>query len=247
MERSGRAVAVILRRELAAYLKSAHGYVVAAALLLLAGVLFYAEALGPSAGERLSADVLARFFFNTSGLVAVAAVALSVRLLTDERQTGSVVLLNTAPIADHQIVLGKFLGALAFLTAITVATIYMPLLIMVNGRVSWGHVAVGYLGLFLLGAAVLAIGLFASSLTRHTLAAAVAGGAITGAMFLFYPLSFVVDPPLARVFAGLGLHGRHFSDFQAGVLHLRDVVYYLSVAYFFLLLSTKALEAKRWQ
>jgi ABC-2 type transport system permease protein len=49
------------------------------------------------------------------------------------------------------------------------------------------------------------------------------------------------------VFAGLGLHGRHFSDFQAGVLHLRDVVYYLSVAYFFLLLATKALEAKRWQ
>jgi ABC-2 type transport system permease protein len=247
MERSGRAVSVILRRELAAYLTSAHGYVVATALLLLAGVLFYAEALGPSAGERLSAVVLARFFFNTSGLIAVAAVALSVRLLTEERQTGSVVLLNTAPVADHQIVLGKFLGALAFLGALTLATIYIPLLVMVNGRISWGHVAVGYLGLFLLGAAVLAIGLFASALTRNTLAAAVAGGAFVGAMFLFYPLSFVVDPPLARVFAALGLHGRHFSDFQQGVLHLRDVVYYASVAYFFLLLATKTLEARRWQ
>jgi ABC-2 type transport system permease protein len=247
MARSGHAVSVILRRELAAYLTSAHGYVVAAALLLLAGVLFYAEALGPSAGERLSADVLARFFFNTSGLIAVAAVALSVRLLTEERQTGSVVLLNTAPVADHQIVLGKFLGALAFLAALTLATIYMPLLVMVNGRISWGHVAVGYLGLILLGAAVLAVGLFASALTRNTLAAAVAGGAFTGALFLFYPLSFVVDPPLARVFAGLGLHGRHFADFQIGVLHLRDVVYYLSVAYLFLLLATKTLEARRWQ
>ena len=176
MERSGRAVTVILRRELAAYLTSAHGYVVASALLLLAGVLFYAEALGPAAGERLSADVLARFFYNTSGLVAVAAVAISVRLLTDERQTGSVVLLNTAPVGDHEIVLGKFLGALVFLTAITLTTLYMPLLVLVNGRVSWGHVAVGYLGLLLLGAAVLSIGLFASALTRHTLAAAVAGG-----------------------------------------------------------------------
>src|SRR5687768_7784468 len=133
MERSGRAVAVILRRELAAYLNSAHGYVVATALLLLAGVLFYAEALGPSAGERLSAEVLARFFFNTSGLIAVAAVALSVRLLTEERQTGSVVLLNTAPVADHQIVLGKFLGALAFLALLTLTTLYIPMLVMVNG------------------------------------------------------------------------------------------------------------------
>ena len=247
MERTGRATWVILRRELTAYLTSPQGWVVAAALLLLAGVLFYAEALGPGAGERLSADVLARFFYTTSGLVAIAAVAISVRLLTDERQTGSVVLLNTAPVPDRQIVLGKFLGALAFLTVVTLATLYMPLLVLVNGRVSWGHVFVGYTGLLMLGAAVLAIGVFASALTRHTLGAAVAGSALTGMMFLFWPLSFVVDPPLARVFAGLGIHGRHFSDFQAGVLHLRDVVYYLAVVYFFLLLATKTLEARRWQ
>jgi ABC-2 type transport system permease protein len=227
MGQNGRAVAVILRRELAAYLKSPQGYVVAAALLLLAGVLFYTEALGPSAGERLSADVLSRFFYNTSGLVAVAAVALSVRLFTDERQTGSIVLLNTAPVRDGEAVLGKFLGAFAFLTAISLATLYMPLLILVNGRVSWGHVAVGYLGILLLGSSVLAIGLFASALTRSTLGAAVAGGALTGAMFLFWPLSFVVDPPLTRVF--------------------RDVVFYLSVTYFFLLVATKTLEARRWQ
>jgi ABC-2 type transport system permease protein len=247
MAQNGHAVTVILRRELAAYLKSPHGYIIAAVMLLLAGVLFYAEALGPSAGERLSADVLARFFYNTSGLIAVAAVALSVRLFTDERQTGSVVLLNTAPIPDHEVVLGKFLGAFVFLTGVSVATLYMPLLVMVNGKVSWGHVAVGYLGLLLLGASVLAIGLFASALTRSTLGASVAGGALAGAMFLFWPLSFVVDAPLSRVFAALGLHGRHFSGFQSGVLHLRDVVFYLSVTYFFLLVASKTLEARRWQ
>ncbi len=247
MERNGRAVTVILRRELAAYLRSPQGYVVAAVLLLLAGMLFYAQALGPAAGERLSANVLARFFYNTSGLVAVAAVALSIRLLTDERQTGSVVLLNTAPVRDHEIVLGKFLGAFVFLTAISLSTLYMPLLILVNGRVSWGHVLVGYLGLLLLGGAVLAIGLFASALTRHTLGAAVAGGGLTGAMFLFWPLSSVVGPPFSRVLAGLGLHAPHFSGFQTGVLHLRDVVFYLSVGYFFLLLATKTLEVRRWQ
>ena len=238
---------IILRRELAAYLKSPLGWVVAAAVLLLAGLLFYAEALGPSAGARLSADVVTRFFFNTSGLVSIAAVALSIRLITEERQTGSMVLLHTAPVRDREIVVGKFLAAFVFLAGITLATAYLPLLVLVNGKVSWGHLAVGYLGMLLLGGAVLSIGLFASALTRTQLAAAVAGAALTGLMFLFWPLSFVVGPPLARVFAGLGIHGRHFTGFQAGVLHLRDVVYYLFVIYFFLLLSTRTLEARRWQ
>ena len=239
--------ATILRRELAAYLKSPLGYVVAAAVLLLAGLLFYAEALGPSAGARLSADVVSRFFYNVSGLVSIAAVALSIRLITEERQTGSMVLLHTAPVRDHEIVLGKFLAALVFLAGITVATAYLPLLVLVNGKISWGHLAVGYFGTLLLGAAVLSIGLFASALARTQLAAAVAGAAIVGLMFLFWPLSFVVGPPLARVFAGLGIHGRHFSGFETGVLHVRDVVYYLLVTYFFLLLSTRTLEARRWQ
>ena len=238
---------IILRRELAAYLKSPLGYVVAAAVLLLTGLLFYAEALGPSAGARLSADVVSRFFFNASGLVSIAAVALSIRRITEERQTGSMVLLHTAPVRDREIVLGKFLAALVFLAGITLATAYLPLLVLVNGKISWGHLGVGYLGTLLLGAAVLSIGLFASALARTQLAAAVAGAVLVGVMFLFWPLSYVVGPPLARVFAGLGIHGRHFSGFETGVLHLRDVAYYLFVTYFFLLLSTRTLEARRWQ
>lgn len=242
-----RAIGIIFRRELAAYLTSPLGTLVAAATLLVDGLLFYAQALGPAAGERLSAEVLARFFFNTSGLVAIAAVALSIRLITEERQLGTIVLLNTSPVRDRELVLAKFLSALAFLSAITLLSVYMPLLILVNGKISFGQVWVGYLGLLLLGAAVLAIGVFASALTRHALLAAVVGAALTGAMFLFWPLSVVMEPPLDAVFAALGLHGRHFPGFQIGVLHLRDVIYYLSVTYFFLLAATKTLEAKRWE
>jgi ABC-2 type transport system permease protein len=128
----------------------------------------------------------------------------------------------------------------------TLLTLYMPLLVLVNGRVSWGHVGVGYLGVLLLGAAVLAIGIFASALTRHQLVAAAVGAAITGIMFLFYPIALVIEPPLSTVLGGLAIHARHFSGFQIGVLHLRDVFYYLAVTYFFLLLSTKTLEARRW-
>ena len=238
-----RSALTIARRELAAYLASPMGWIVAAIVLLVDGLLFYAEALGPSAGARLSADVLSRFFWYTSGLVAIAGVTLSIRLFTEERQLETMVLLSTAPVRDREVVLGKFLAALGFLALVTILTLYMPLLVLVNGKISLGQVSVGYLGLLLLGAAVISIGVFASSLTRHMLVAA----AVTGAMFLFYPLGFVLDAPFSRVLPALSLHGRRFFGFQTGVLHLRDVIYYLSVTYFFLLAATKVLEAKRWE
>ena len=219
-----RAMLVIARRELAGYVSTPMGWIVAAATLLVDGLLFYALALGPAAGPRLSAEVLSRFFWTTSGLVPIAAVALSVRLLTEERQLETLVLLNTAPVRDREIVLGKFLAALAFLALLTLLTIYMPLLVLVNGKISLGQVAVGYLGLLLLGAAVLAIGLFASSLTRHTLLAVALGAALTAAMFLFYALGSVLDPPLGGVLRALSLHGDRFFGFQTGAVHLRDVV-----------------------
>lgn len=238
---------VIFRREIGAYLRSPVGYLVAAVVLLLDGLLFYAQALGPSAGERLSGEVLAAFFYNASGLTVVAAVVLSIRLIAEERQTGTQVLLNTSPLRDWEIVLGKFLSALAFLTGITLVTLYMPLLILVNGKVSVSQILVGYLGLVLLGSAVLAIGVFATALTRHQLVAAAVGSVVVATFMLFWPLSQVVGPPISRVFAALALHGRHFAGFQAGLLHTRDIFYYLAVTYFFLLAATKVMEAKRWE
>lgn len=244
---SSGAVGVIFRREFSAYLRSPMGYIVAAVVLLLDGILFYAQALGPSAGERLSGQVLAGFFYSASGLTAIAAVALSIRLIAEERQTGTQLLLDTSPVLDWEIVLGKFLSALAFLGAITLATLYMPLLILVNGKVSLGHILIGYFGMILLGGAVLAIGLFATALTRHQLVAAATASVITGTLFLLWPLAQVVEPPLSRVFAALALHGRHFSGFMSGLFHVRDVVYYLAVTWFFLLAATKVMEAKRWK
>ena len=241
------ATGIIFRREFLAYAKSPMGYIVAAVVLLLDGILFYGLALGPRWGERLSGAVLQGFFYNASGMTAVAAVALSIRLVAEERQTGTLLLLDTSPVRDWEIVLGKFLSALAFLGAITLATVYMPLLILVHGKIAVGHILIGYLGLILLGGAVLAVGLFATSLTRHQLVAAAVASSITGTLFLFSSLSELVGAPLGRVFAALTLHGYHWAGFGSGVLHLRDVVYYAALTYFFLYAASKVMEAKRWE
>jgi len=241
-----RATSIIFRRELGAYLRSPVGYVIAALLLLVCGILFQAKALGE--GKLLSATVLQRFFEFSSGTTVVMAIALSIRLVAEERQTHTMILLNTSPIRDAEIIIGKFLAAFVFLSAIVILSLYMPLLIQVNGKITTSQVVVGYLGLFLIGAASLAIGIFASSLAKHQLVAAALGAALTGIMYLLYELAKKLPAPLSTVLQDLGLWHAHFqTSFMQGVFSVKDVVYYLAVTYFFLLLAIKTLEAKRWQ
>jgi ABC-2 type transport system permease protein len=123
----------------------------------------------------------------------------------------------------------------------------MPLLILVNGKLSVGHVAAGYLGLFLLGSASLAIGTLGSTLARSQLLAAIISGGMVVGMILLHPLGGLTQRPLDDVLFALGIWHQHFPPFQSGMIHLRDVVYYLAVTYFALFVSTRVLEARRWR
>jgi ABC-2 type transport system permease protein len=239
------ATLLIARRELAAYLRSMTGYVIAALVLLLDGVLFNALVLGGP--EQLSSAVLSNFFFFSSGMTVIASVFISMRLLAEERQTGTLVLLTSSPVHDWQIVLGKFLSAFVFLGMITLATIYIPLLILVNGKVSLGHMVAGYLGLLLIGGASLAIGTFGSALARSQVLAAIISGAMLTAMVLCWNLAKVTEKPLADTFNALAIWNRHFPSFQNGTLHMRDIAYYLMVMYFALFASIRVMEARRWR
>ncbi len=240
-----RAISIIYRRELGAYLRSPFGWVIAAIILLLVGLLFQGYAL---TGEQLSATVLERFFYFASGVPLFGGVLLAFRLISEERQNHSMVLLNTSPVRDSSIVLGKFFAALTFLAILLILTLYMPILIKVNGKITGMQLIVGYLGLFLVGAATLAIGIFGSALARQQLVAAVVAAALVLLMVFIHLLASKVDDPLKDVLEQLDLWWLHFQGgFMRGVLNLKDVVYYLAVTYFFLLLSIKTLEAKRWQ
>ncbi len=236
---------LIARRELGAYLRTMSGYVIAAVVLFVDGILFNVRALGGE-HERLSTEVLSEFFFNSSGLVMAASVFLSMRLLAEERQNGSMVLLASSPVREREIVLGKFLSAFIFLSLMTLAGVFMPMLILVNGKLSFGHVAVGYAGLLLLGSATLAIGTLGSTLARSQLLAAIISGCLVVCLIIVWMVGTVTERPLNDVFFALALWGRHFPPFQAGILNLRDVVYYLAVTYFALFLSVRVLEARRW-
>ena len=242
-----RAISIIFRREFAAYFKSPMGWIIAAAVLFIDGMLFYTRALGPKGGSRLSGEVVAQFFFHASWLVGPAAILLSLRLIAKERESGSIVLLNTSPVRDIEIVLGKYLSAFAFLSLLTLLTFYMPLLVKVNGKISYAHLASGYLGLILHGGAVLAIGMFGTCIARDQLVAGVVSIVIAAGLGLSYYLSRELTGTLRTVFENIALHNAHFWPFQRGLVHIKHIVYHLAVIYFFLLLAAKTLEAKRWQ
>jgi ABC-2 type transport system permease protein len=235
---------LIAKRELAAYARAPLGSVIIAVALLVNGIFFYSESLS----ERLlSGEALQRFFYNASGVTTVAALFLSFRLIAEERQTGTFTLLNTSPVTDREIVIGKFISAFAMVTLLTVLSLYMPMLLFVNGKVSVGHIAVGYTGLLLIGAATTAIGLFASALTRYQVLAVIIGAVILGLLFVSWMVAKVADPPVSEFVSAMSFHHINFQSFQFGILELRGVAYYLVVTYFFLLAATKVLEARRWR
>jgi ABC-2 type transport system permease protein len=235
---------LVAGRELTAYLKSPLGYVVIAGALLVEGIYFYAMAL---TGARLSSEVLFRFFDGTAATTIIAALILAMRLIAGERENHTLVLLNTAPIRDGEIIAGKFLAAFTLIVAMTALTFYMPLLISVNGKVATAHILVGYLGVLLLGAASLAIGLFASSIAPSQIIAVIVSVVIVGTLVLLFFVARATDPPLNTILSALSMYPGQMRPFMNGILRLDSVLYYVAVAYFFLLAATKTLEARRWR
>ena len=242
---SAQTIFLIARRELSGYLRTMTGFVIIALALLVEGLLFNTFSLG--AGEKKSAEVLSTFFYFSSGITMIASVFISMRLLAEERQTGTLALLYSSPVRDAEIVLGKFFSALGFVAIMTLATFYMPLLVMVHGKLSVGQIVVGYLGILLIGSASLAIGTLGSALAKNQVLAAIFSGCILAALVVCWMLAGVTERPLSQVFTAMSLHGGQFQPFQSGILALRSVVYYLAVTYVFLFAATRVLEARRWR
>ena len=240
-----RNIGLIMQRELWSYVRTPSGYFIGATVLLLHGLLFNAFAIGDV--PQLSSEVL-RIYLYWGGIVTmVGGVLFSMRLLAEERATGTDVLLFTSPLREGEIVLGKYLSALAFLSLITLLSLYLPALIFVNGKVSFGHIGAGYLGMILLGATTLSVGTFASTLTKNPFLAVILAGAFIVLLELCFVLGTISDPPLGEIIGYFALHTSHYSTFQRGLLEMSDVVFFGSIIYVSLLASTKVLESARWQ
>jgi ABC-2 type transport system permease protein len=163
------------------------------------------------------------------------------RLVAEERKTGTIELLTTLPVTDAHVILGKFLAALALIGVGLAATLAYPITVSFLGTLDWGPVIAGYVGLVLFAAALLAIGIFCSTLTDNQIVAFIVGFILCAALYFVYWLQFLLPPVLATTFEYASV-SFHLDNMARGVIDSRDVVYYLSLVVGALFLSVQSLS-----
>ena len=239
-----------LVRELRAYFFSPLGYVVLTLIMFINGFVF-SLIVSFLNDPRAQAGAPLQLFFGQTlffwlVLLFVAPV-LTMRLLSEERRSGTIEVLTTAPVTEDQIVIGKYLAALAFYVFLWLPTLVYAAVLDYHSELDWGPVVSGYLGVLGVGALFLAVGTFASTLSRNQLVSAIVTFALLMPLFVFVLLeSLVNNEMLKQAFAYLNLW-QHMDEFAKGVVDTRRLVYYVTASVFFLFLAARSLQARKWR
>mgnify|MGYP000356768265 CR=1 FL=1 len=232
-----RQVAHIFRKEFRAYFVSPIAYIVISIFLLVTGWFFFSTFF-------LYGQASLRNFFNLLPLTFSFVIpAITMRLFAEELNVGSYETLLTLPVTFQDVILGKFLAAVAFIGAMLVPTLAYPVVISFLGDLDWGPVIGGYIGALFLGASFAAIGLFASTLTRNQIIAFIIGMAICFSLTLIDKMLFFLPGRMLGVMAYLGADF-HFQNVAKGIIDTRDLLYFLSVIFIGLFGSQLAMEEK---
>ncbi len=237
---------VIAKRELNAYFVSPVAYVAVAVYLVVAGFIFTLNVILGMA--QAGAPVSLQSQFGTMVfLLLIFAPPLTMRLLAEEQRMGTLELLLTSPVRDWEVVVGKFLGALAVLVMMVMLTFSYGLILKVHGDADVGPMAAGYLGLFLAGASLMAIGVLASAMTQNQVIAALLAFVITLVLWVISAGGQLMSSLTAsQVFNQLDFF-EHTTNFWRGVIDTNDVVYFLSLIALALFIATRVLETRRWR
>jgi ABC-2 type transport system permease protein len=241
----------ILRRELIAIFSSPLAYLVMTGFLLLQGLIFYLVVAFLNDPTYPAMAPLEAFFGGTIFywlfLLFVIPV-ITMRLVAEERRSGTLEVLLTSSVTEAQVIVGKFLAALVFYAALWAPTAIYVILLQQKTAIDPGPVISGYIGTLLVGFLFIAVGTFASTLTNNQLIAAIF--AFVGLMVLFtVPLIdqlLISESVLKTALRHMDLW-THMEAFAMGIVDTRYVVYPLSVGAFFLFLATKSLELKKWR
>ncbi len=249
----------ITKKECASYFYSPIAYVVMTMFVLVSGYFFYnilsvytmismraMQSQSAAEGLNFTEGIFIPLFSNMSIIMLLMMPLLTMRLLSEEKRSGTFELLLTYPLRDIETVLGKFFACfLVFACMIGLTTAY-PIFLSFLGKIEYGPLISCYIGLLLMGSAFIAFGLLASSWTSNQIIAAVIS---FGALLLFWMIGFSAysaSPELAGILRHLSLLD-HFDSFTKGVIESKDVIYYLNFTIFCLFLTLRSLESSKWR
>jgi ABC-2 type transport system permease protein len=252
-------VIAIAQKELKSYFASPIAYITIGFFALLYGY-FYIAILsyfvrqsmqmgqfggGPQA-LNINQVMIRQLLQNVTILVLFIMPMVTMRTYSEEKRSGTIELLLTSPLTDVQIILGKFLGALALWAIMLAVSLIHIGLLFVYGNPEWKPIATAYLGLLLLGGCFISVGLFISSLTKNQIVA----GMVTFAVFLFlWVITWIGSfsgPTIDSLTQYLSITD-HYDDFGKGVIDTTHVIYYVSFITFGLFLTAKSVDSERWR
>jgi len=232
-------ILTIFRKELRSYFSSPVAYIVLAVFLIITGWFFTSNLfLGGVVTMRNVFDIIPFIF-----LFFIPAITM--RSFAEEKKTGTIELLLTKPITDLDIVIGKFLAALALTAVALLFTWIYVISLSFIGKLDFGAVTGAYIGLLLMAGVYISIGIFASSLTHNQVVAFIISFLIVFALFMLNKVLIFLPSGLASIFEYLSID-YHFGNIARGVLDSRNLIYYFSGILIFILLTKTSLESRRW-
>jgi ABC-2 type transport system permease protein len=237
----------IAKREYKLYFNSPIAYIVAFIILLILGIIFYAnlqagmiQGYAPGV-EMILGPLLTLFLFGTP--------AITMRLLAEEQRMGTIELLLTAPVRDYELVVGKWLGGWLFLLTIIAVTMIFPFVLntLVDPGIDQGPLMTGYLGLLLLSAALVAIGVAISALFSNQIAAFFTTLGVLLVLWLISMPTQIAGESGGDLLRYLDITEHLYATLYRGVIDLSDVVYFLSLTALALFLGSVVVEMRRWR
>jgi len=250
----------IYKKELRSYFASPLAYIIAFVFIAIVGVWWFfwdfqrfviismQAAQNPYYAEALNVNeiVIRNLFGNLALVMLFGLPLLTMRLFAEEKKTGTYELLFTLPLRDWETLLGKFLACWTVFLLMLVLTAVYPITMALLTNPEPMPILVGYLGIMLLGGAFISFGIFISSLTENQIIAAFGTYGLLLVLLAMGWSSSFVGPSLAEVLKDLNIFN-HLQSFLKGVVDTRDVVFYLLFSYFFLFLTLRSLESRRWR
>jgi len=251
-------VLAIAHKELRAYFASPIAYIVIGFFALLFG-WFYIGILdwfvrqglqgqmGMGGGAtNVNQQMIRPLILNVTVVFLFLLPLITMRTYAEEKRSGTMELLLTSPLTDLEIVLGKFLGALALYGVMVALTLIHFGLLFAFGTPEWKPLATAYLGLLLFGGCFIALGLFISSLTKNQI---VAGAATFGIFLLLWVVDWIGESmgPTGQAILKYLSMTEHLDDFVKGVIDTKHLVYYLSFIAFGLFLTVRSVDTERWR
>ncbi len=251
-----RNILTICRRELNAYFASPIAYLLLTMFAVIFGYFFWV-AVGFFSMASLQSQmrgfpvdlnemVIRPLLMNASVIGLFLIPMISMRLFAEEKRAGTIELLLTSPVRDIEIVLGKWLSAVLMYATLLLISMVNFVFLFIHGQPDWRPLLAGYLGLLLQGGSLLALGLFISTLTRNQI---IAGGATFGVCLLLWVFEWAGasdQTTTTQVMSYLSVVS-HFEPFAKGVIDSKDAIYFLSLIFFGLFLSSRSLESLRWR